>query len=96
MWLIWCAYALLGIAIALFGYTINVVRPDIGVVFGATILLGMAGTSVSVLLLGGSALGTYGMVRQPASRRVFPIISVLAGVMGGTFLGWIALNFWTN
>ena len=95
MCMIWGAAALLGVAILLFSFAIHE-RADVGSVFAATVLLGMAGTTVCVLLLGGSALGIYAMVRQAAVRRPAPIVSVLAGSMGGTFLAWIAWNFWTN
>jgi hypothetical protein len=95
MWLIWGAYALLALAIAGFAYTINR-RPDVGAVWGATILFGMAGTAACLALLGGSALGIYAMVGQPACRRPACVLTMVTGVIGGTFLGWIAWGFWTN
>ncbi len=96
MWLIWGAYGLLALAIALFAYTINVVRPDVGSVFGATILFGMAGTVASLALLGGSGLGLYAMVRQPACRGAACVATMATGFIGGTLLGWIAWSFWTT
>jgi len=93
MWLIWCAYALLALAITLFAFGLDQ-HSDIGTVFGATYLLGVAGTMACLALLGGSALGAYAIVGQPACRRPLCVLTMLAGFMGGTFLGWIAWGFW--
>jgi hypothetical protein len=93
MWVIWGAYALLALAITLFVFALDE-RSDIGTVWGATVLLGMAGTTVCFALLGAGALGIYGMLGQAAARRPAGIITVLAGLSGGTFLGWMAMGFW--
>ena len=95
MWVIWGAYAVLALAIVLFSFAIHP-RADVGSVFAATVLLGMAGTAACFLLLGGSALGIYAMVRQPACRRVACILTMVTGLAGGVFLGYIAWGFWTN
>ena len=95
MGLVWGAYALLALAIALFAYTANE-RADIGVVYAATVSLGVAGTSACVALLGGSALGIVAMVRQPACRRAACVLTMVTGAIGGALLGWIAWGFWTN
>jgi hypothetical protein len=95
MWLIWGAYALLALAITLFASGLND-RSDVGTVWGATILLGMAGTTASVALLGGSALGIYALVAQPACRRPACVLTMVTGLIGGLFLGWTAWGFWGN
>jgi hypothetical protein len=95
-WLIWGAYGALALAIALFAITINVLRPDVGVVFGATLVLGVAGTAAGLVLLGGGVLGMYAVVRQRACRRPGTVITALAGLIGATFLGWTAWGFWTR
>jgi len=56
----------------------------------------MAGTALCIAVLGGGALGTYGMVRQVAARRPAGVVTVRAGLTGGAFLGWLAWGFWTN
>jgi hypothetical protein len=95
IWLIGSAYALLALAIVLFSFAIHP-RADIGSVFAATVLLGVAGTTVCFLLLGGSALGIYAMVRQPACRRAACVLTMMTGLIGGMFLGWIAWGFWMH
>lgn len=95
-WLIWGAYGVLVLAIALFALTINVGRPDIGVVFSATILLGVAGTAAGLALLGGSVLGMYGIARQVACRRPVCVATMLTGFIGGMLLTWTAWGFWTH
>jgi hypothetical protein len=95
MWLIWGAYALLALAITIFSFTIHE-RADIGTVWGATLLLGIAGTAACLALLGGSTLGIYAMVAQPACRRAACVLTMVTGLIGGMFLGWIAWGFWTN
>ena len=95
MWLIWGAYALLALAITLFAFGLNP-RSDVGNVWGATILFGMAGTTACVALLGGSALGIYALVAQPACRRPVCVMTMVTGLIGGLFLGWTAWGFWGN
>jgi hypothetical protein len=95
MWLIWAAYALLALAIMLFAFGLDD-RSDVGTVWGATILLGMAGTTSCVALLAGSALGIYALVAQPACRRPVCVLTMVTGFIGGTFLGWTAWGFWTH
>jgi hypothetical protein len=53
-WLVWGTYGALAVAIALFAITIELVRPDVGVVASATLLLGVVGTVAGVVLLSGS------------------------------------------
>jgi hypothetical protein len=93
MWLIWCGWALLALAITLFAFGLNQ-HSDVGTVFGATYLLGIAGTTACLALLGGSALGVYAIVGQPACRSPLCVLTILAGFSGGTFLAWIAWGFW--
>lgn len=95
MWSIWGAYVALALAIALFAFTITL-RPNVGIVFSATLLLGVAGTAAGLALLCGSVLGIYAVLRQPACRGLGTVFTVLAGLIGATFLGWIAWGFWTN
>ena len=95
-WLIWGAYGVLALAIALFALTIDVIRPDVGVVFSATILFGVVGTAAGLALLGGSALGMYGIARQVACRRPVCVATMLTGFIGGMLLTWTAWGFWTH
>lgn len=93
MWLVWGAYAVLVLAITLFAFGLDP-RSDVGAVWGATILLGMAGTTACVALLGGSALGIYALVAQPACRRPVCVMTMGMGLIGGLFLAWTAWGFW--
>jgi hypothetical protein len=93
MWTIWGAYVLLALAITIFSFTIHE-RADIGTVWGATVLLGVAGTAACVALLAGSALGIYALVAQPSCRRPACVLTMVTGLIGGLFLGWIAVGFW--
>jgi hypothetical protein len=86
----------LALAIACFAVTIKVLRPDVGVVFAATLLLGVASTTAGLVLLAGSMLGLHAVVRQAAWRRPGTVLTVLAGLIGATFLGWTAWGFWTH
>ena len=95
MWLIWGAYVLLALAIALFAFGLTP-RSDVGTVWGATILLGIAGTTACVALLGGSALGIYALVAQPACRGPVCVLTMVTRLIGGLFLGWTAWGFWGN
>jgi hypothetical protein len=55
---------------------------------------GWGGTTPCLALLGGSALGVYAIVGQPACRSPLCVLTILAGFSGGTFLAWIAWGFW--
>lgn len=96
IWLVWGAYGALAVAIALFAITIKLVRPDVGVVVSATLLLGVAGTVAGVALLSGSVRGIYAVLRQRAYRRLGTVVTLLAGLIGAAFLGWTAWGFWTQ
>lgn len=96
MSLIWAAYGALAVAVALFAVTVRWIRPDIGSVIMATVLLGIAGTVGGAVLLSGSALGTYALMKQETLRRPIAVATVLAGWLGGSVVGWIVWSFWAN
>ena len=96
MALIWAAYGALAASVALFAVTIRWIRPDIGTVLTATVLLGIIGTAGGIALLSGSALGTYALTKHETPRKTIAVATVLAGWLGGSVVGWIVWSFWTH
>jgi len=96
MWIIWTAYAALGVAIAIFSYLVQSKQMDIGGTMTSVVLLGATGVVVTVALVSGSVIGTTALVRNRATRRVGAIATVIAGWVGGVFFAWLSWNFWTN
>ena len=95
-WIIWSAYFALGVAVAVFAYLVQSQRMDIGSTMASVLLLGATGVAVTIALLGGSAIGTTALLRNPATRRLGSIATVIAGWAGGIVLAWLSWNFWTN
>ena len=94
-WIVWTAYLALGVAVAVFAYLVQSKRMDIGSTMASVLLLGAVGTAVALALLSGSVIGTTALLRNPATRRLGVIATVVAGWTGGMFLAWLSWSFWT-
>jgi hypothetical protein len=96
MCVIWAAYIVLGMAIAVFSYLVQSKRMDIGSTMASVVVLGATGVVVTVALLSGSVIGTTALLRDRAARRAGSIATLIAGWAGGVVLAWLSWNFWTN
>ena len=95
-WIIWAAYVALAVAVAVFSYLVQSKRMDIGSTMASVLLLGVTGVVITVALLSGSAMGTAALARDPAARRIGPIVTIVAGWVGALVLAWLSWSFWTH
>jgi hypothetical protein len=95
-WLIWTAYLMLGIAIAVFSFIMQSKHLDIGENMAAILLLGSAGALTTLALVAGSAIGSRAIVTDRAARRIGSVFTVFAGWFGTVLIGWLSWSFWTH
>jgi hypothetical protein len=96
VWIIWCAYVLLGVLGAAFLFLLEPERVDIAGVTLALILMGVGSVFTAVVLLIGSVVATRAMLYNSSARRTSVVLTALAGWIGTLLLGWLAWNSWTE
>jgi hypothetical protein len=95
-WIIWAAYFALAVAVAVFWYLVQSKRMDIGSTMASVLLLGATGVVVTIALLSGSVIGTTALARDPAVRRIGPMVTIAAGWVGAIVLAWLSWSFWMH
>lgn len=95
-WIIWAAYLVLALALAVFWYLVDSHRMDIGETMTSVLAMGSIGVLVCVALIGSSGTGTLAMARNPALRRPGWVVTLFAGWAGGLFLAWVLWGFWMH
>jgi len=95
-WIIWTAYFALAVAVVVFSYLVQSKRMDIGSTMASVLLLGATGVVIAIALLSGSVIGTTALARDPAVRRIGPIVTIVVGWVGTIVLAWLSWSFWTH
>src|SRR5918992_18625 len=92
-WIIWTAYFVLAVAVAVFSYLVQSKRMDIGATMASVLLLGAVGVVTTIALLSGSVIGTTALARNPSARRACSVATVIAGWAGAAVLAWLSWSF---
>jgi hypothetical protein len=92
--IIWTAYVAMALAVAVFSFLVQSQRMDIGSTMASVLLLGVTAVVITIALLSGSVMGTAALVRDPALRRLAPIVTLVAGWTGTLVLAWLSWSFW--
>lgn len=94
-WIIWPSLLLLALAVAVFALLVQW-QMDVGSTMMSVLLLGATATTVAILLLGGSVVGTLAVARNPDARSAFALVTIVAGWTGAVLLLWLLWGFWTH